>query len=72
MSSSVDFGIWRESVARDDESCGSSWHSTISLPTVGREVDAFSFMFDGVPYIAVDTSKTAERVRFDIAHGMGI
>ena len=67
MSSSVDFGIWRESVARDDESCGSSWHST-----VGREVDAFSFMFDGVPYIAVDTSKTAERVRFDIAHGMGI
>ncbi len=36
------------------------------------EVDAFSFMFDGVPYIAVDTSKTAERVRFDIAHGMGI
>lgn len=43
-----------------------------SLPTVGREVDAFSFMFDGVPYIAVDTSKTAERVRFDIAHGMGI
>lgn len=32
-----------------------------SLPTVGREVDAFSFMFDGVPYIAVDTSKTAHR-----------
>ena len=29
-------------------------------------------VFDGVPYIAVDTSKTAERVRFDIAHGMGI
>ena len=25
-----------------------------SLPTVGREVDAFSFMFDGVPYIAVE------------------
>lgn len=21
-----------------------------SLPTVGRDVDAFSFMFDGVPY----------------------
>ena len=42
-----------------------------SLPTVGREVDAFSFMFDGVPYIAVDTSKTAERVRFDIAHEIG-
>lgn len=42
-----------------------------SLPTVGREVDAFSFMFDGVPYVAVDTSKTAERVRFDIAHEIG-
>lgn len=42
-----------------------------SLPTVGRDVDAFSFMFDGVPYVAVDTSKTAERVRFDIAHENG-
>ena len=42
-----------------------------SLPTVGRDVDAFSFMFDGVPYVAVDTSKTAERVRFDIAHEIG-
>lgn len=42
-----------------------------SLPTVGREIDAFNFMFDGVPYIAVDTSKTAERVRFDIAHEIG-
>lgn len=42
-----------------------------SLPTVGREVDAFSFMFDGVPYVAVYTSKTAERVRFDIAHEIG-
>lgn len=31
----------------------------------------FSFMFDGVPYVAVDTSKTAERVRFDIAHEIG-
>ena len=34
-------------------------------------MDAFSFMFDGVPYVAVDTSKTAERVRFDIAHEIG-
>ena len=41
-----------------------------SLPTVGRDVDAVSFRFDGVPYVAVDTSKTAERVRFDIAHEM--
>ena len=42
-----------------------------SLPPVGKEVDAFSFVFDGVPYVAVDTSKTAERVRFDIAHELG-
>ena len=28
-----------------------------SMPDVGREVDAFSFVFDGVPYIAVDTHK---------------
>lgn len=41
------------------------------LPDVGREVDAFSFMFDGVPYIAVDTHKTPERIRFDIAHEIG-
>ena len=38
-----------------------------SLPTVGREVDAFSFMFDGVPYIAVDTSKT-QNVSVLISH----
>ncbi|PLS31706.1 DNA-binding helix-turn-helix protein [Bifidobacterium margollesii] len=42
-----------------------------SLPPVGKEVDAFSFMFDGVPYVAVDTAKTAERARFDIAHEIG-
>ena len=42
-----------------------------SMPDVGREVDAFSFVFDGVPYIAVDTHKTPERIRFDIAHEIG-
>lgn len=42
-----------------------------TLPSVGKEVDAFSFMFDTVPYVAVDASKTAERVRFDIAHELG-
>ncbi|WP_270272982.1 ImmA/IrrE family metallo-endopeptidase [Bifidobacterium dentium] len=36
------------------------------LPSVGKEVDAFSFVFDGQPYIAVDAHKTPERVRFDI------
>lgn len=42
-----------------------------SMPDVGREVDAFSFVFDNVPYIAVDMSKTPERRRFDIAHEIG-
>ena len=41
------------------------------LPSVGKEVDAFSFVFDGQPYIAVDAHKTPERVRFDIAHEIG-
>lgn len=31
-----------------------------------------SFMLNSVPYVTVDFGKTAERVRFDIAHGMGI
>ena len=42
-----------------------------SLPSVGKEVDAFSFVFAGQPYIAVDAHKTPERVRFDIAHEIG-
>ena len=42
-----------------------------SLPSVGKEVDAFSFVFAGQPYIAVDANKTPERVRFDIAHEIG-
>ena len=29
-------------------------------------------MLNSVPYVTVDFGKTAERVRFDIAHGMGI
>lgn len=41
------------------------------LPSVGKEVDAFSFMLDGTPYIAVDLEKTPERIRFDIAHEIG-
>lgn len=42
-----------------------------SLPSVGKEVDAFSFVFNNVPYIAVDLQKSAERIRFDIAHEIG-
>ncbi|MCL9664166.1 XRE family transcriptional regulator [Curtobacterium albidum] len=36
-----------------------------------REIDAFSFWRDGVPYIFLSTSKTAERQRFDLAHELG-
>jgi Zn-dependent peptidase ImmA (M78 family)/DNA-binding transcriptional regulator YiaG len=42
-----------------------------SLPSVGKSVDAFSFVFNGYPYIAVDISKSTERIRFDIAHEIG-
>ncbi|KAA8820735.1 helix-turn-helix domain-containing protein [Bifidobacterium vespertilionis] len=42
-----------------------------SLPSVGKEVDAFSFVFADNAYIAVDTAKTPERQRFDIAHEIG-
>lgn len=36
-----------------------------------KEVDAFSFWQDGRPYIFVNVSKSAERVRFDLAHELG-
>jgi Zn-dependent peptidase ImmA (M78 family)/transcriptional regulator with XRE-family HTH domain len=36
-----------------------------------RSVDAFSFYDNGTPFIFLDTSKTAERLRFDIAHELG-
>lgn len=42
-----------------------------SLPPIGKVVDAFSFVFNDTPYIAVDVQKTAERIRFDIAHEIG-
>ncbi|MGN7189972.1 MULTISPECIES: XRE family transcriptional regulator [unclassified Curtobacterium] len=36
-----------------------------------REIDAFSFWRNGVPYVFLSTSKTAERQRFDLAHELG-
>lgn len=36
-----------------------------------REIDAFSFWRNGVPYVFVSTSKSAERRRFDLAHELG-
>ena len=39
-----------------------------SLAEESREVDAFSFWHTGTPFICLNTTKTAERVRFDAAH----
>jgi Zn-dependent peptidase ImmA (M78 family) len=36
-----------------------------------REVDAFSFWQGGRPYVFVNATKSAERVRFDLAHELG-
>lgn len=36
-----------------------------------RSVDAFSFYDSGTPFVFLNTSKTAERIRFDLAHELG-
>lgn len=41
------------------------------LPSADREVDAFSFWFEDRPIVFLNTSKSAERVRFDLAHELG-
>lgn len=43
-----------------------------SLPAgSAREVDAFTFRRDDVPYLFLNTSKSGERGRFDAAHELG-
>lgn len=42
-----------------------------SLPVADREVDAFSFWQEDRPFILLNTGKTAERIRFDLAHELG-
>lgn len=42
-----------------------------SLPAADREIDAFSFKYEGRPFVFLNTSKTAERTRFDLAHELG-
>lgn len=39
-----------------------------SLPVKDREVDAFSFWRSSRPFIFLNTERTAERMRFDLAH----
>ncbi|MBK4347677.1 XRE family transcriptional regulator [Lacisediminihabitans changchengi] len=36
-----------------------------------RDVDAFCFLRDSIPYVFLNTSKSAERQRFDAAHELG-
>lgn len=43
----------------------------LSLPPSARSVDAFSFYWQGTPFVFLDTSKTGERIRFDAAHELG-
>ena len=42
-----------------------------SLAPEYSDVDAFSFYNDGIPFIFLNTMKTAERGRFDAAHELG-
>lgn len=43
----------------------------MSLAPDYRNVDAFSFYDRGTPFIFLNTTKTAERLRFDLAHELG-
>jgi Zn-dependent peptidase ImmA (M78 family)/DNA-binding XRE family transcriptional regulator len=42
-----------------------------SLPSGDREVDAFSFWHGGQPFVFLNLGKSAEHVRFDLAHELG-
>jgi len=43
----------------------------LGLPSEDREIDAFSFWHDNRPFVFLNTSKSAERLRFDLAHELG-
>jgi len=42
-----------------------------SLPSSDREIDAFSFWRESKPFIFVNPERSAERIRFDLAHELG-
>lgn len=42
-----------------------------SLAIDAKEVDAFSMWWDGVPFVLLNTQKSAEHSRFDAAHELG-
>jgi Zn-dependent peptidase ImmA (M78 family)/transcriptional regulator with XRE-family HTH domain len=43
----------------------------LGLAPEHRSVDAFSFYDNGTPFVFLNTSKTVERIRFDLAHELG-
>lgn len=43
----------------------------LAITTDHKEIDAFSFWRDEVPYIFLNTTKSGERQRFDAAHELG-
>jgi Zn-dependent peptidase ImmA (M78 family) len=42
-----------------------------SIPAADREIDAFEFSFEGRHFAFLNTTKSAERMRFDLAHELG-
>jgi len=42
-----------------------------SLAIEAKEVDAFSMWWDGIPFVFLNTQKSAEHSRFDAAHELG-
>ncbi|MBW3244531.1 XRE family transcriptional regulator [Epibacterium sp. DP7N7-1] len=42
-----------------------------ALPNNCREIDACSFWMSDIPYMLVDTTRSAERIRFNLAHELG-
>jgi Zn-dependent peptidase ImmA (M78 family)/DNA-binding XRE family transcriptional regulator len=42
-----------------------------ALPANCREIDACSFWYDDIPFMLVDTTRSAERIRFNLAHELG-
>ncbi len=42
-----------------------------SLSVDAREVDAFPMWYGDIPFVFLNTKKTAERCRFDAAHELG-
>lgn len=42
-----------------------------SLPVNDREVDAFALWYQKRPFIFLNTARTSERMRFDLAHELG-